>query len=90
MAKLAVDLVHVPTELFQHALQAIEYRIQGRLISGEMGAYKISKTRGVTIFFAPELSHLPQASLNSRALRRPIPGGQFIVQSCARSLYPRW
>ncbi len=84
LAKLAVDLVHMSAELFQHALQAIENRIQRGLISSEIVAHEVFKGGGVTIFFAPELGHLPQASLNSCVLRGPVLGGQFIVQFYAR------
>jgi hypothetical protein len=52
--------------------------------------HELCKSRGVTIFFPPELSHLPQSSLNSRMLAVSIPGGQFIFQFRAGTLGPRW
>src|SRR6266576_2040228 len=89
LSKLAVDLMHVSTELLQHVLQAIEDGIEGRLTSGEIGAHEFFEGRSVAILFTPELRHLPKASLNSRTLGVPVPGGQFRGQFRTRTLYPR-
>jgi hypothetical protein len=76
--------VHMPAKLFQHVLESLEDGIQGGLTSGEVGARESFKDGGVAVFFTPEISHLPQPSLNSWPLALSVLISQLISQFRAR------
>src|SRR5262245_36056258 len=72
LTKFPVDLMHVPGKLFQQILEAIEHRVQSRLIASKVSADEILIHAGVPILSPPEFGNLQQSALYTDALSLSI------------------
>src|ERR1041385_1385449 len=80
LTKFPVDLVHVSGKLFQQILEAIEHRVQSRLIASEVRAYEIFVYPSIPVVGPPELRNLQQTALCANTLALSILLNQLTFQ----------
>ena len=80
--------MHVPFELFDQPLVAVEDGVEGSLVAGKIGCDKLLKGGGIAVVGAPEFRDLAQTALNARTLLLAICGDQLGFQFGAGRLHP--
>ena len=78
--ELAGNLVHVAVELFEQALVALEHRMNGLLVAGEVCAHESLEDGRIAIFRTPEFHHLVKAGADAGLLALAMFGEQLGLQ----------
>ena len=83
------DLVHVAVELLEEALEALEHRVEGLLVAGEVAAHEGLEDLPVAVRLAPEARHLLEPAPGAGPLRLAVALDQLGLQRLPRRARPR-